>query len=440
MQITILAVGSRGDVQPAVALGAGLRQAGHAVRIGSYAQFAELVTSYGLAFTPIAGDIQALLQSEEGRAVLESRNPLRLLQLIRTHANQSADAAWADISAACAGADALVSLGMFYYAADAVATVRQLPHLNAQLQPNLPTSAFPAPLLPALPLRTPFLNRASHQLAELLYWHGLRSLVNRVRQELGLARLPLAPTRATNVGRGTTMLLAYSSLLVPRPADWPATAHITGFWYLDAPPGYTPPPALVEFLKAGEPPVYIGFGSMNTRNPQHTGNLALQALRLSGRRGLLLRGWGGLAADAVPPDVMLIDDLPHAWLFPQLTAAVHHGGAGTTGAVLRAGVPAVTVPFFADQPFWAARVAGLGVAPAPLPRRQLSAEALARAIEVAATAEVRERAAALGPRIAGEDGVGQAVTLIERVLGSPTAPWRSDTAGAAPRWMPQNND
>jgi UDP:flavonoid glycosyltransferase YjiC (YdhE family) len=145
----MLAVGSRGDVQPALALGAGLQRAGHNVRIGSYAQFAELVVSHGLAFTPIAGDIQALLQSEEGRAVLDSRNPLRLLRMIRVHARASADQTWQDILAACAGADALVSLGMFYYAADAVAASQGLPHVTAQLQPLLPTGAFPAPLLPA---------------------------------------------------------------------------------------------------------------------------------------------------------------------------------------------------------------------------------------------------------------------------------------------------
>ena len=165
-------------MQPAVAQGARLRRAGHAVRLGSYAQFADLAVAHGLAFTPIAGDVQALLQSAEGRAVLDGRNPLRLIRMIRARSRASATHSWADITAACAEAEALVSLGMFYYAAEIVATTRGLPHITAQLQPLLPTGAFPAPLLPTPPLRTATLNRASHHLAELLYWQGLRGLVN----------------------------------------------------------------------------------------------------------------------------------------------------------------------------------------------------------------------------------------------------------------------
>lgn len=416
MQITILAVGSRGDVQPAIALGVGLHRAGYRVRIGSYAQFADLVVSHGLAFTPIAGDIQALLQSEEGRAVLASRNPLRLLRMIHVHARASADQTWEDILAACAGADALVSLGMFYYAADAVATSQGLPHVTAQLQPFLPTGAFPAPLLPAPPLRTPAINRASHHLSELLYWQGLRSLVNRVRQASGLAPLPWHPTLAPAVRDGMPALYAYSPLVVPKPPDWPAAAHVTGFWFLDTPVGYAPPPELADFLAAGEPPVYIGFGSMNTRDPRQTGELALRALALSGRRGILMRGWGGLDAGALPPEVLLINEVPHAWLFPQLAAVVHHGGAGTTGAGLWAGVPPVLIPFFADQPFWAERVAALGIGPAPIPRRRLTAERLAQAITEATAPEMRARAAALGRQIAAEDGVALAVAHVEQAL------------------------
>lgn len=416
MHITILAVGSRGDVQPAVALGVELRRAGHSVCVGSYAQFAGLVAAYGLNFAPIAGDIQALLQSAEGRAVLESRNPLRLIKLIRSHSRDSAAQTWADILAACAEADALVSLGMFFYAADSVATTRGIPHVTAQLQPLLPTGAFPAPLLPAPPLRTAGINRISHHLSELLYWQGLRSLVNSARRASGLAPLPWYPTLARAVQGGMPALFAYSPRLLPKPADWPEAAHVTGFWFLDSPAAYTAPPALTAFLANGAPPVYIGFGSMNTRDPRRTGELALRALELSGRRGILLRGWGGLDADELPANVIMIDDVPHAWLFPQLAAVVHHGGAGTTAAGLRAGVPTVIVPFFADQPFWAEHVARLGVGPAPIPRRHLTADNLARAIEHATTPAVRARASEVGREIAAEQGLKAAVSSIEQTV------------------------
>ncbi|GAB4200101.1 MAG: glycosyltransferase [Roseiflexaceae bacterium] len=415
MKISILAVGSRGDVQPALALGAALRRAGHTVRIGSYAQFAGLAAEHGLDFAPIAGDIAALLQSEQGRAVLDSRNPVGLVRLIRTTMRETAEQARADILAACAGADALVSLGAFYYAIEVMAAVQRVPHVTAQLQPLLPTGAFPAPLLPAPPLRSPAINRRSHELSELLFWQALRTQVNQLRAEFGLPLLPWHPTLARAVQAGLPALYAYSRLLVPAPADWPPSAHVTGFWFLDAPEAYQPPAALAEFLAGGEPPVYIGFGSMNTRDPRRTADLALHALELSGRRGVLMRGWGGLEAADLPPHVFMIDGAPHDWLFPRTAAVVHHGGAGTTAAGLRAGVPSVVVPFFADQPFWAERVAALGVGPAPLPRAHLSAESLARAIEQATTPAVRRRAAAVGNIIAAEQGVERAVQLVEEI-------------------------
>ncbi len=278
------------------------------------------------------------------------------------------------------------------------------------------TGAFPAPLLPQPPISWPALNRASHHLAELLFWQGLHPLLNQVRTDAALSALPWYPTLGRAVQKGRPTLFAYSSLVAPKPADWPANAQITGFWFLDQPSSYTPSAALTAFLSAGDPPVYIGFGSMNTRDPRRTGELALRALALSGRRGILMRGWGGLDANHLLADVLMIDEVPHAWLFPQMAAVVHHGGAGTTGASLRAGVPAVLVPFFADQPFWAERVHMLGVGPAPIPRRRLTAERLAGAIEAATTPPKRARAAAVGRQIAAEAGVAQAITQVEATL------------------------
>ncbi|HMQ35184.1 MAG TPA: glycosyltransferase [Chloroflexaceae bacterium] len=417
MNITILAVGSRGDVQPGVALGAALRRAGHAVRLASYAQFEGLAREHGLEFGPIAGDIMAVLQSDEGRAMVESRHPGRLLRLIRDTMDESYAQARDDIVAACADADGLVSLGAIYYSADAAARLRGVPHVTALLQPLGATGEFHAPLLPAPPVRAPAVNRLSHQLSEQLFWTVMRPTMNRARRDFGLAPLPWRPTFSRDLRAGAPALYAFSRLLVPRPADWPPSAHVTGFWFLDAPAAYAPPPDLAAFLAAGDPPVYVGFGSMSTRSPRRTAELALRALELSGRRGLLMRGWGGMHAEELPPSVQMIDGAPHAWLFPRMGAVVHHGGSGTTGAGLLAGVPSILVPFFADQPFWAERVAALGVGPAPIPRRRLTAEGLARAIEAADSPAVRRRAAAVGQIVAAEDGVGRAVALVERAFG-----------------------
>jgi UDP:flavonoid glycosyltransferase YjiC (YdhE family) len=155
---------------------------------------------------------------------------------------------------------------------------------------------------------------------------------------------------------------------------------------------------------------------MSSRNPEATANLIVDALARAGQRGIIHAGWGGLQRTELPGSVLMINGAPFSWLFPRVAAVVHHGGAGTTSAGLRAGVPSVVVPFFGDQPFWGQRVADLGVGPAPIPRKKLTAERLAEAIRTAVTDEaMRGRAAELGARIRAEDGVANAVAVVERV-------------------------
>lgn len=213
------------------------------------------------------------------------------------------------------------------------------------------------------------------------------------------------------------MLYGFSPLVLPRPADWPAWYRLTGYWFLDRPTGWTPPPRVVEFLAAGPPPVYVGFGSMVPRDPAATTGLVLGALRRAGVRGILATGWMGETAQPLPHHVLALDDIPHDWLFPRVAAVVHHGGAGTTAAALRAGRPAVVVPFFADQPFWAQRVAALGVGPTPIPHRRLTLDGLAAAIRTAVRdGEIAQRALALGDGLRAEDGVADAVATINAGL------------------------
>jgi UDP:flavonoid glycosyltransferase YjiC (YdhE family) len=214
------------------------------------------------------------------------------------------------------------------------------------------------------------------------------------------------------------VLYGYSPHVIPPPPDWGADTHVTGYWFLDPPSGWTPPPALHEFLAAGPPPVYVGFGSMSSRNPQATAKLVLDALGAAGQRAVLLAGWSGLRPADLPDSVLMVDSVPFAWLFPRMAAVVHHGGAGTTAAGLRAGVPSIVVPFFGDQPYWGRRVAELGVGPAPIPRKRLTVEVLAGAIDRAVTDPVlRRRAAELGVRIRVEDGVARAVGVVSTLAG-----------------------
>jgi len=204
--------------------------------------------------------------------------------------------------------------------------------------------------------------------------------------------------------------------VLPPPADWDERMHVTGYWFLDPVDAWTPPADLLEFLQAGSPPIFIGFGSMSPRNPEAMTQVILQALARTRQRAIILSGWGGLRAANVPDTVFTLDSIPFSWLFPRVAAVVHHGGAGTTAAGLRAGVPSIIVPFFADQPFWGQRVMDLGVGPAPIPRKELTAERLAQAIQMAVTDQpLRERAADLGTRIRAEDGIARAVELVKQI-------------------------
>ena len=217
------------------------------------------------------------------------------------------------------------------------------------------------------------------------------------------------------------MLGAYSPGIIPPPGDWPDSLHITGYLFLEGQDAWQPSPELQAFLGAGDPPLYIGFGSMAGRDPEKLANIVYEALALSGQRGLLLTGWGGLQPESVPDNVFVLDSAPHAWLFPRMSAVVHHGGAGTTAEGLRAGVPTVIVPFAFDQPFWGARVRASGLGPDPIPLKKLTAKRLARAIQVAVSdPSIRQRARSCGEAIRSEYGIGNAVSVGRRYFGNPS--------------------
>lgn len=269
------------------------------------------------------------------------------------------------------------------------------------------------------------LNYASYLFVEFLIRQQSRQLIDRFRQDLNLPPLSWLGTRYRRMTPSNLaalpLLYGFSTALVPKPIDWSEREQITGFWFLDQAQNYTPPQALIEFIHAGPPPLCIGFGSMPDHQAGELTQIVLQALEQAGQRGILLSGWANLGAahsrSSWADQVFSIDAVPHDWLFPQVAAVVHHCGAGTTAAVCRAGIPSIGVPFFADQPAWAQRLANLGVSPEPIPRKQLSVERLAAAMQrVVNDSEMRRRATELGQRIRAENGVAQAVERIQRQL------------------------
>jgi sterol 3beta-glucosyltransferase len=292
-----------------------------------------------------------------------------------------------------------------------------VPAVLATFQPGwVPTNRFPCSMIP-LPRLPRQLNRAGYLLVSATL-RTFRGIATRWRTE----DLGLPPRRgAHELTKDRLVLQAFSSLVTSVDPGWPASVRTTGFWYLPAAASWTPPEALRRFLDAGPEPVYLGFGSMAGRNGEHTAAVVAEAVRQAGIRAVVATGWGGIAG-IDSDDVLVIDQAPHDWLFPRVSAVVHHGGGGTTGAALAAGRPQVVCPFVADQPHWATRMHAIGVAPAPLRQQQLTADGLAEAIRHATGGiAMRERAERLGAEIRAENGVHVAVDALEE-------------AGEKPRW------
>ena len=402
--VTILAAGTRGDIQPFVALGRGLRDAGYDVTLAANSEFRALVHEYGVPFRALGADWLKLADTEEGREALH--HPLtgskRMRELSQPMVRRMLDDAWA----AAQDTDAIV-----YHpktmAGPHLSERLGVPAFVASAVPVLsPTRAFPMPGLVKRRTLGGRLNHASYRLARLST-RPYRDTIDAWRRET----LDLPP--ATDLPAGST-LYAYSESVVPRPSDWADDTFVTGYWFPPTLPpagGWTPDPALAGFLAAGPAPVYVGFGSMPVDD---IAEQVVSGLRHAGARGLI--------AAPVPPsdDMFAVGDVPHHWLFDHVAAVVHHGGAGTTGAGLRAGRPTVIVPQGIDQPFWAHAVHALGAAPAPVH----DLRDLGRAVTEALGDPIARRASELGRELRLQDGVATAVRLLEAAI-SPTTPRRT---------------
>src|SRR5215472_894174 len=301
MRVALVTLGSLGDVYPFIALGQGLKAAGHDVLVVSHAPFEQVVRERGLCFAPVDIDPRILLENEEGRSWLHSSGnaPLFFRQFSRI-AELLIGQALVDCWQACQGTEAIVFSTIGFGIARPIAEKLGVPSFMAALYPVTPTRAFASPYFPAAPSWLPFgrsyYNRQTHLLAMFAFWQLLRPVVNKaLRKVLDLP--PLSPGwLLSQVQQGRiAVLYAYSPSIVPRPPDWGNWNHVTGYWFLDHRPDWDIPADLVDFLDSGPPPVYVGFGSMNSRNPQEMTEIVLEALARSGQRGILLTGWGSLS-------------------------------------------------------------------------------------------------------------------------------------------------
>ena len=403
MQITLIALGSRGDVQPYATLGQGLQAAGHRVRFATFESFAPLIAAHGLELHPIQGDAQSLV----GGAGAD------MLKLLRSFSSLARGYATDLTPLVSLKTDLIINqLPGALYGYD-LAEKLGAPLVIAGVIPLTASYTYPNLAFPAVPL--PGYNRLTHRLAEQMLWGLFRSVINDWRQKtLGLQPSPFFGYFREMDRKRVPVLNGFSAHVVLRPPDWGDHVHLTGYWF-PRDEAWRPPPELESFIESGAPPVFIGFGSMPVRDPKRVTQIILDAIQQSGRRAILHAGWGGLGGQSLPANIFAIDYAPYDWLFSRMAALIHHGGAGTTNFGLRSGAPSLIVPFVFDQFYWGRRLAELGVGPAPVPFSRLAADSLALAIHRMVTdSDMRSRAAALGEKIQAENGLRQAIQIIEQ--------------------------
>lgn len=413
MRIAILAYGSRGDIQPALIVGDELVRRGHSVALTVNRNLVDWARPSGLEIVPIPPDIESLFKSETGRRMLASGKMSDFSREIGRRERAENEAIARGCIECCRGADVVVSTVMTAYRGACIAEHGGQPHGLLLTIPAPPTSAWTHVLAPWRDLGLGWLNRATHELIFGMWWRHQRANIAAMCAMLG------APPPARRIlPESFPGVHIYSAHLAPRPADWAPHHHIAGFVTLPAAlraklGEATAPAGLDDWLSAGEPPVYFGFGSLPVLDPAALLADVVELTRARGMRALLCTGWTDYGAlDALPGHVFACASLDHERYLPRCRAAVHHGGAGTTAAALGAGIPAVIVSVFADQPFWGWRLERAGVG-AHLPYRKLARASLGRALDAVSDDATVARARSLGAALRAESGATVAADAIE---------------------------
>lgn len=409
-------MGSRGDIQPFCAIALGLMKKGHNVSLAGSYNFDRFAERFNVPFSPISGNYQELMSSPTGLDLLEG-NRVKLIE---------DDLLWQqmlDAWKACKGSELIVFSPITlwgYHIAEAL----KVPGIFATLVPTTQTRAFPfLQFTQRTDKRISELrNLLSYRLISLFIWRRYGKTVNRFRQEvlnLPKIRSPFGHSYRYSFGLPMPVINCYSPAVVPPPPDWGDSIHQAGYCFLDVANSFDPPSDLQTFLSEDPKPFYVGFGSMIPRYPQRLAQTVISALAETGQRAVLCSGWGEVNETELPDSIYLLKEVPHDWIFPQVVGAVHHGGGGTTAATLRAGIPSIVVPFFADQPIWGKRLEQLGVSPATLPQTELTSDRLANSIlSILEDDSFSKKAQQLQAQIKEENGVDSVVSIVESYLSS----------------------
>jgi UDP:flavonoid glycosyltransferase YjiC (YdhE family) len=410
MRIAIHTLGTRGDVQPYLALALGLKTAGHTVMIAAPTQYEAFISKRGILFAHLPGEFLDLMDTPEAKAAMAGGGGFaagfKMIKQFKPIGRKQLKAEW---QAAQQFQPELIIYHPKAIAARHIAERLSCPAVLASPLPGFtPTREFASPMVPFRSVGP--LNPLTHTVMA----EGGEAIFRRMIADWRSADLNLAK-KPRNRLKPQATLYAYSPSVLPRAADWGDDVAVTGYWFLEEEGSWRPDPALQAFLDAGDPPIYVGFGSMPGLDPAELTELIRQALRHAGKRGVLATGGGAIQAGPASPDLHLIEGAPHDQLFPLMSACIHHGGAGTTGASLRAGKPTIICPFFGDQPFWARIVHERGAGPAPIDKKNLTPGLLAAAIiEATANGTMARRAAEIGAKISREHGVTNAIAYLQR--------------------------
>lgn len=410
MNITILTYGSRGDVQPFLPLSLGLMKRGHFVKLAAPSRFKDLVEGYGISFFPLAGDPEELSR----RLNDAGYDFVKLLRELFKHSTQIGAEVARQTEEACASADLIIHTFTHAVGAHTLAREMNIPDIHIQTFPMFtPTGDYPNIALPNLKLR--FLNRLTHIVSQRITSWTSRLGYEQVRRQAGLPKRKLySPFDKDSLRSPTPILCAWSPSILPPSRDWKSNVHVTGYFFFDDDMVYEPPAELLSFLSNGEPPVCVSFGSMIHRDAERIDEIVRDTLKRSKQRAVILSGWGSVHRTSTS-DVLYLDAVPHDWLLPRCKMLMHHGGAGTTSAGLRAGIPQVVVPFMADQPFWGKRVHAIGVGSHPLLVKDISANQLMQAMVESESQTVCEQARVVSQFVRKDAGVLRAIDIIEKV-------------------------
>ena len=410
MRITMLSVGSTGDVRPYVLLGQELQARGHRVTISAFPRFEGMVTDAGLAFYPIRGSAESMMAS-----IMEpDTSAFTYLPRLWKGVKDAAPQMLKDMTDSCKDADAMVCnfFGSVFYS---ISEKYNIPCIQTHLFPMDPTGEVPISSVRNQHLGS-LINKGTYKVGYYTIGTLEKHILGPWRQENGLTERKPATRPVYRVGEHEIpVICAISPSFFPRPADWDPRIHMSGFWFDETPNDYQPSPDLREFLENGKKPIYIGFGSMNTGDMDKLLFICLRSVHAAGLRAVFSTGWGDRTQLKSTNTVFFLGDVPHDWLFPRVSAVVHHGGAGTTAAGLRYGRPSLIIPFAGDQAFWAHQVYRSGSGPKPIPRDSLSIKKMTRALlDLTENTGYAESAQHVSKGMAEEHGVRSAADWIEK--------------------------